>query len=69
MLEQGPADRSGIKPGDVLLSVNNQNINDVRSLLNLIAQEKPGNEVELKIIRKGKPLEIKLRVGKRPSPK
>jgi len=69
VLEQGPADRSGIKPGDVLLSVNNQNINDVRSLLNLIAQEKPGNEVELKIIRKGKPLEIKLRVGKRPSPK
>jgi serine protease DegQ len=69
VLEQGPADRGGIKPGDVLLSVNNQNINDVRSLLNLIAQEKPGNEVELKIIRKGKPLEIKLRVGKRPSPK
>jgi len=69
VLEQGPADRGGIKPGDVLLSVNNQNINDVRSLLNLIAQEKPGNEVELKIIRKGKPLEIKLRVGKRPGPK
>ena len=69
MLEQGPADRGGIKPGDVLLSVNNQNINDVRSLLNLIAQEKPGNEVELKIIRKGKQLEIKIRIGKRPSPK
>jgi len=69
VLEQGPADRGGIKPGDVLLSVNNQNINDVRSLLNLIAQEKPGDEVELKIIRKGKPLEIKIRIGKRPSPK
>ncbi|MBT8535885.1 Do family serine endopeptidase [Polynucleobacter paneuropaeus] len=69
VLDQGPADRGGIKPGDVLLSVNNQNIDDVRSLLNLIAQEKPGDEVDLKIIRKSKPLDLKLRVGKRPSPK
>ncbi|MBT8571450.1 Do family serine endopeptidase [Polynucleobacter paneuropaeus] len=69
VLDQGPGDRGGLKPGDVLLSVNSEKVYDVRSLLNLIAQEKPGDEVDLKIIRKSKPLDLKLRVGKRPSPK
>ena len=68
VLDQGPGDRGGLKPGDVLLSVNSEKVYDVRSLLNLIAQEKPGNEINLKVIRKNKDLDLKVRVGKRPSP-
>jgi len=51
-----------------LLSVNSETVYDVRSLLNLIAQEKPGDEINLKVIRKNKDLDLKVRVGKRPSP-
>ena len=68
VLDQGPGDRGGLKPGDVLLSVNSEKVYDVRSLLNLIAQEKPGEEINLKVIRKNKDLDLKVRVGKRPSP-
>ena len=68
VLDQGPGDRGGLKPGDVLLSVNSEKVYDVRSLLNLIAQEKPGDEINLKVIRKNKDLGLKVRVGKRPSP-
>ena len=68
VLDQGPGDRGGLKPGDVLLSVNSETVYDVRSLLNLIAQEKPGDEINLKVIRKNKDLDLKVRVGKRPSP-
>jgi serine protease DegQ len=68
VLDQGPGDRGGLKPGDVLLSVNSEKVYDVRSLLNLIAQEKPGDEINLKVIRKSKDLDLKIRVGKRPSP-
>jgi len=68
VLDQGPGDRGGLKPGDVLLSVNSEKVYDVRSLLNLIAQEKPGDEINLKVIRKNKDLDLKVRVGKRPSP-
>ncbi|QWD83623.1 trypsin-like peptidase domain-containing protein [Polynucleobacter sp. MWH-P3-07-1] len=68
VLDQGPGDRGGLKPGDVLLTVNSEKVYDVRSLLNLIAQEKPGDEINLKVIRKNKDLDLKIRVGKRPSP-
>lgn len=69
VLEGGPADRGGIKPGDILTKVNEQDTKDVRQLLNQIAQTKPGEFVRIKILRKGKEMELKVQVGKRPKPK
>jgi serine protease DegQ len=69
VLEGGPAAKGGIKPGDVLVAVNGKNTQDVRQLLNQIAQIGPGNEATLKILRKDKELELKVRAGKRPKPK
>jgi serine protease DegQ len=69
VLEGGPADRGGAKPGDVLIAVNSQATKDVRALLNQIAQLGPGNEATIKVLRKGKELELKVSIGKRPKPK
>ena len=69
VLEGGPAERGGAKPGDVLIAVNNQATKDVRQLLNQIAQLGPGNEATIKVLRKGKELELKVSIGKRPKPK
>ena len=69
VLEGGPASKGGIKPGDVLVAVNGNDIKDVRQLLNQIAQIGPGNEASLKILRKDKELELKVQAGKRPKPK
>jgi serine protease DegQ len=69
VLEGGPADRGGAKPGDVLIAVNSQTTKDVRALLNQIAQLGPGNEARIKVLRKGKELELKVSIGKRPKPK
>ena len=69
VLEGGPAAKGGVKPGDVLISVNGDSTKDVRQLLNQIAQIGPGNEATLKILRKDKALELKVRTGKRPKPK
>jgi serine protease DegQ len=69
VLEGGPADRGGVKPGDILTSINNQPIKDVRQLLNQIAKQEPGNEVQAMIIRKGKELNLSIKIGKRPKPK
>ena len=69
VLEGGPAARGGVKPGDVLVSVNGNGTKDVRQLLNQIAQIGPGNEATLKILRKEKALELKVQTGKRPRPK
>jgi serine protease DegQ len=69
VLENGPAARGGIKPGDVLITVNGNPIKDVRSLLNQVAQISPGNDAKLTILRKGKEMELIAQTGKRPKPK
>jgi serine protease DegQ len=69
VLEGGPADKAGMKPGDVLTQVNGQAVNDVVTLLNRIAQTGPGDEAKINLLRKGKPITLKLQVGKRPKSK
>ena len=69
VLEGGPAARGGVKPGDVLIAVNDKPIKDVRGLLNQIAQINPGNQANLTILRKGKEMELIAQTGKRPKPK
>jgi serine protease DegQ len=55
-----------MKPGDVLTQVNGQAVNDVVTLLNRIAQTSPGDEAKISLVRKGKEMNIRIQVGKRP---
>lgn len=64
-----PADRGGVRVGDVLVAVDGQPVTDSGSMLNLIAALKPGSEATLKLVRAAKPLEIRVTVGKRPPKK
>jgi serine protease DegQ len=69
VLEGGPADKAGMKPGDVLTQVNGQAVSDVVTLLNRIAQTSPGDEAKINLLRKGKAVTLKVQVGKRPKSK
>ena len=66
VLKGGPADLGGIRPGDVLLSVNGHPVTDSSSLLNLIAALKPDERVQLTLARNKQPLSLKIQVGRRP---
>lgn len=68
VLQGGPADRAGIKPGDILVQVNNDDITDSTRLLNLIAQIKPGTAVKVHLLRKTRELNVDVMIGKRPPP-
>ena len=68
-LQNGPADKAGIKPGDVLKSIDGKAVNDITQLLNRIASQEPGKKIKTIVNRKGKDLEIEVQVGKRPGPK
>jgi serine protease DegQ len=61
-----PADRGGIKPGDVLVAVDGKQITDSATMLNLIAALKPGSEATLRVMREAKAVELRVTVGKRP---
>jgi serine protease DegQ len=66
VLKNGPADRAGVKPGDVLKAVNGKQVSDSSSLLNLIAVLKPGETARLAIARKNLSLEYNVEVARRP---
>jgi serine protease DegQ len=68
VLQGGPADKAGIKPGDVLQSVNGEEITDTTRLLNVIAQIKPGTDAKIRLIRKNKEIDLTVMIGKRPPP-
>jgi serine protease Do len=59
----GPADKSGIKPGDVITAVNGQNIDRYGELSGRISNMKPGSDAELEIWRSGKAQQIPVRIA------
>jgi serine protease DegQ len=66
VLRDSPADLAEIKAGDVLLAINDKNVIDSSSMLNMIAMLKPNEKAELKIARNEKVLKMKVLIGKRP---
>src|SRR5574339_5081 len=54
-----PADKAGLKPGDVVLAFNGQEIDDPNKLPRLVAATKPGQSATLRIWRNGKAEEVK----------
>lgn len=66
VLNDGPAGKAGIEPGDILVSVNDNLVADSSSLLNLVAPLKPGETAKLTVTRKNLNLEFLIRVARRP---
>jgi serine protease DegQ len=66
VLKGGPADSAGVRPGDILLAVNDKPVTDSSSLLNLIANLQPGNNAQLTLSRDGKQINLEVKVVKRP---
>ena len=68
VLRGGPADRAGIKPGDILIAVESREVLDSTSMLNLVAALEPGKQATLKILRNRNEMSVNVSVGKRPKP-
>ena len=68
VLKGGPADKAGIKPGDILVSVDGKPVADTTEMLNLIAQLTPGNKAKMTVLRKSREATLDVVVGKRPRP-
>ncbi len=50
----GPAEKGGVKPGDVILEFNGRPVTDTADLQKMVAATKPGTSVGLKVVRDGK---------------
>lgn len=63
----GPGAKAGLKQGDVIVTVNGQEVNPEQTLPYLVANVPPGGAAKLGIIRDGKPMSVTAIVGNRPS--
>ncbi len=66
-LEPGQAaEKAGIKPGDVIVSVGGKDVTADQTLSYLVANLAPGSRVPVDVIRDGKPQTLTVTVGTRP---
>jgi serine protease Do len=64
-----PAERAGLKVGDIVVAVDGEKVGEVRELQFRIMRTEPGKELTLRIIREGKELNLKVKVDQMPEEK
>ena len=62
-----PADKAGIKSGDIIVAIGDRTIDTEHPLNAVLSQSAPGDTVHLKVLRAGKTLTIDVTLGVRPA--
>ncbi|HEX7052997.1 MAG TPA: Do family serine endopeptidase [Burkholderiales bacterium] len=68
VLRGGPADKAGVRPGDILVEVQGKPVADPTAMLDLIAALSPGQSARVRLKRQGRDVEANITVGRRPKP-
>ncbi len=61
----GPGQRAGLRPGDVVRTVNGEHVDSNRGLIRTIAAAAPGSSIRMALSRHGKPVDVLVVVGRR----
>jgi serine protease Do len=64
--ENGPADKAGIKRGDIIIEYDGRRVEEPYQIRNMVANNAPGEEHTLKVMREGNPLTITVVIGELP---
>ena len=63
VVEDGPAERAGLKMGDVIMSLDGESLDDPKDLPRLVANTRAGTEVELEVLRNGRTRTLDVKIG------
>ncbi len=66
VVQDGPADKAGIKRGDIVTAFNGKDVDNAHALSRLVASTSPNSSVAVHLIRDAKVKEIKATVGTMP---
>src|SRR5215472_6499461 len=66
ILSGSPAEQAGLQPGDVILKFDGRDVKNFRALRTLVAGAPLDKQVELQIVRNGKPLMVKTQIKEQP---
>ncbi len=61
----GPAEKAGIKPGDIITAIDGRSIKDGDDLVNEIASRRPGSTIRIGYLRDGKQADTTVTIGDR----
>jgi len=64
--KDGPADKAGIKRGDVITKFNGTEVENSVQLRNLVAEAGPGSDANVHVLRDGRERNIVVKLGERP---
>lgn len=67
VMKDSPAERGGLKTGDIIIEYNGTKITNLRQLQRLVASTPPGKEAEIKVIRNKKEIVLTVKIGEMPS--
>jgi S1-C subfamily serine protease len=56
-----------MQTGDIITAINGERITRVRNVLDIVAGHKPGDEVEIEVLRDGEAIRLPLTTSERPS--
>ncbi len=68
VMRGSPADKAGIKPGDLLVAIDGKPVKNAMSMLGLIASLAPGQNAKFALRRGGHDVDLPISIGKRPKP-
>ncbi|MGO9172794.1 MAG: caspase family protein [Rhodomicrobium sp.] len=66
-LPGGPAEAAGLKPGDILVSLDGLEIENVKALVETVRKKTAGADVRIAIMRAGREKRLSLKLGVRPA--
>lgn len=66
VMRDGPAGRGGMRVGDIVQSIDGNDVQDTASMLAMISLLPPGQVVDVAVLRGGRSVELKVKIGVRP---
>jgi putative serine protease PepD len=64
----GPAEREGLRAGDVLVSIEGETVRDPEDVSDVVGEHEPGDEIELEVLRGDERRTLRVELDTRPSP-
>ncbi|MEA1909491.1 MAG: trypsin-like peptidase domain-containing protein [Patescibacteria group bacterium] len=59
----GPADRAGIKEGDIIIAIDNEEIDESKGIISILRKYKPGDAVKINLLRGSRKLTVSAKLG------
>lgn len=69
VIHESPAEKAGLKPGDVVVAYNGQKIEGIEQFSRMVHETPAGREVKVDIVRNGAPQTVPVKIDNRPMPR